>query len=262
LPDGSGRVPDARGVQLDGTGWTLWGLKRWNDSLPAAERAGSLRQFSQLLDRSVQATLRALDTPSGLPASGTDFWEVKEKQVTLGTVAPLLAGLQACQSMYTVLGHPSSAQECASAAATLASDIRSTFGPQYTRYPHGHGEADASVAMLLPPFTDFRDPHLNAAFQKLLKDSRRAGGGYAPGTGWRNDGVSWTPETALYALSAAVNGDTATAQSIITWLGKHRTQAGSFPEKVLFDGSPAAVAPLSWTASVVLLTLFSLPGSS
>ena len=35
----------------------------------------------------------------------------------------------------------------------------------------------------------------------------------------------------------------------------HRTSAGALPEKVLADGSPAAVAPLAWTAATVLLTL-------
>ena len=29
--------------------------------------------------------------------------------------------------------------------------------------------------------------------------------------------------------------------------------AGSFPEKVLYDGRPAAVAPLAWTAALVVI---------
>ncbi len=37
------------------------------------------------------------------------------------------------------------------------------------------------------------------------------------------------------------------------WLGSHRTAAGSFPEKVLHDGRPAAVAPLAWTAALVVI---------
>ena len=35
--------------------------------------------------------------------------------------------------------------------------------------------------------------------------------------------------------------------------GDHRTDAGSFPEKVLYDGRPAAVAPLAWTAALVVI---------
>jgi hypothetical protein len=33
---------------------------------------------------------------------------------------------------------------------------------------------------------------------------------------------------------------------------------GSFPEKVLWDGQPAAVAPLAWTAALAILTIESL----
>ena len=40
----------------------------------------------------------------------------------------------------------------------------------------------------------------------------------------------------------------------LDWLDRHRTPAGSFPEKVLADGRPASVAPLAWTAAAVLLT--------
>lgn len=91
---------------------------------------------------------------------------------------------------------------------------------------------------------------------------RRPAGGYAPGEGWKQDGISWTPETALLALAAASSGDTATAEQLLDWLGNHRTAAGSFPEKVLHDGSSAAVAPLSWTAATVVLTVASLRRST
>ena len=40
---------------------------------------------------------------------------------------------------------------------------------------------------------------------------------------------------------------------MLSWLGAHRTDAGSFSEKVLHDGRPAAVAPLAWTASLVAI---------
>jgi len=42
------------------------------------------------------------------------------------------------------------------------------------------------------------------------------------------------------------------------WLDAHRTGLGALPEKVLDDGSPAAVAPLAWTAAVTVLTTRSL----
>ena len=81
----------------------------------------------------------------------------------------------------------------------------------------------------------------------------RPAGGVAPGVGWKDDGISWTPETALFAAAWAAIGHHDRAESLLRWLGDHRTDAGSFPEKVLFDGRPAAVAPLAWTAALVVI---------
>jgi GH15 family glucan-1,4-alpha-glucosidase len=86
----------------------------------------------------------------------------------------------------------------------------------------------------------------------------RPAGGLAPGAGWRQDGISWTPQTSLYALTAAANGDDAQAHARLAWLDAHRTAMGALPEKVLADGSPAAVAPLAWTAACVVLAVATL----
>jgi GH15 family glucan-1,4-alpha-glucosidase len=91
-----------------------------------------------------------------------------------------------------------------------------------------------------------------------MAKSRRPAGGYAPGVDWKEDGISWTPETSLYALSAASNNDPALANTLLRWLAEHRTKAGSIPEKVLHNGRPAAVAPLAWTAAVIVLTALEL----
>ena len=91
---------------------------------------------------------------------------------------------------------------------------------------------------------------------------RRPAGGLAPGSSWRQDGVSWTPETALFALTAASTSQIRTAHQWLAWLDAHRTAGGSLPEKVLADGSPAAVAPLAWTAALVVLTVDSLDRSA
>ena len=48
------------------------------------------------------------------------------------------------------------------------------------------------------------------------------------------------------------------ATEVLRWLSDHRTDAGSLPEKVLFDGRPAEVAPLAWTAANVLLAIDAL----
>jgi GH15 family glucan-1,4-alpha-glucosidase len=70
--------------------------------------------------------------------------------------------------------------------------------------------------------------------------------------------VSWTPETALFGLAAAATGRRDDAAAVLTWLRDHRSPAGSLPEKVLWDGRPAGVAPLSWTAALLLLTVSEL----
>ena len=70
--------------------------------------------------------------------------------------------------------------------------------------------------------------------------------------------MSWTPSTSLLALGLARAGEHEEATAILTWLAAHRTEAGSLPEKVLFDGRPAEVAPLAWTAANAVLALDAL----
>ena len=41
----------------------------------------------------------------------------------------------------------------------------------------------------------------------------RPAGGLAPGAAWKRDGISWTPQTSLYALTAAVNGEMTSLES-------------------------------------------------
>ena len=93
LPDGSG-PPDDRGVQTDGTGWALWasGLVLAEIADPD-ERAEAAEQLLPLVQRSARHAI-ALVALDGLPPASPDYWEVPEDTLTLGTVAPLVAGLQ------------------------------------------------------------------------------------------------------------------------------------------------------------------------
>ena len=70
--------------------------------------------------------------------------------------------------------------------------------------------------------------------------------------------MSWTPETTLYALTAAANDEPELARELLDWTLEHRTSSGAIPEKVLADGSPAAVAPLAWSAANVVLAVCAL----
>ena len=83
----------------------------------------------------------------------------------------------------------------------------------------------------------------------------------APAARWRAVVSSWTPQTPLYALAAASSSDPedrADAEDWLRWVDDHRTASGAIPEKVLADGSPAAVAPLSWSSALVVLALVEL----
>ena len=97
------------------------------------------------------------------------------------------------------------------------------------------------------------DLEVLSALERAQSSMARPAGGLAPGAGWKRDGISWTPETALFAAAWAASGHPEKAEALLRWLGEHRTAAGSFPEKVLHDGRPAAVAPLAWTAALVVI---------
>jgi glucoamylase len=125
----------------------------------------------------------------------------------------------------------------------------------------GGRHRDAAVSMLLPPFAERVKPAVAEAWRQAAHELSRPAGGLAPGAGWKRDGISWTAETALFALTAAGMGDTERAEHWLRWLRAHRTEAGSLPEKVLGNGRPAAVAPLAWTGALVLLTLTELDQS-
>lgn len=111
------------------------------------------------------------------------------------------------------------------------------------------------MTFLLPPFLDEPVPGAEAARLRAQRAQARPAGGVAPGATWRRDGVSWTPQTALQALAAREAGRDEEADRWLDWLDRHRTATGALPEKVLHDGSPAAVAPLAWTAALVLLAV-------
>lgn len=269
LPDGSG-PPDRRPPQLDGVGWVLWATEQLAAAHDAAQDdAGAARVVQTLRPMLIRATRVALDQvdrPTGLPEASPDFWEVATDTVTLGTAAPLLAGLVAATSLFQRIGDNTMSRSAADGAARLSTAIHQQFGRDgYPRHLGGK-KRDASIAFLLPPYVPSVQPDVMPVLAKALAEARtrmrRPAGGYAPGEGWKQDGISWTPETALLALAAASSGDTATAEQLLDWLGNHRTAAGSFPEKVLYDGSSAAVAPLSWTAATVVLTVASLRRSA
>lgn len=262
LPDGSG-VPDRRGPQLDGVGWALWAAATVVDAQPRDRRTAVLARYRPLLDRSSAAALTAVDTADGLPPASPDYWELPERRLTLATAALVLAGLRSAADLYAELPDDAArarARSAADAAGRTASAVTAVFGPAgYPRHRGGKASTtDLGATFLLPPFGATADPAVLAAWRRAGVRMERPAGGLAPGGSWAADGVSWTTATSSYALAAAAVGDRDQAVTRLRWLDAHRTAAGSLPEKVLADGSPASVAPLAWSAAVVVLTAATL----
>jgi hypothetical protein len=170
----------------------------------------------------------------------------------------MLAGLAASQKMYGALGERALAQRSGAAASRLRAAMGERFEGGWERFGSGEsgagGGLDASVTFLMPPFALSPAPHAVEAWMHYQSDALRPAGGLAPGAEWKQDGISWTPETALVAYTAAMSGRTEISARWMDWLNAHRPPGGSLPEKVLADGAPAGPAPLAWTAALVVLT--------
>ena len=254
LLDGSG-TPDTRARQSDGAGWVLWALSEVTRASGDMRSPASLRS---LLDNATRFALAATDDGRRLPPVSPDYWEVGVSRTSLGTVAPLLAGLQASEKMYAALGEPALASHSGVAAARLRTNVVQRFADGYERFGsqlfRGGGGLDAAVTFLMPPFAQSPSPEVVDAWKRYQSEASRPAGGLAPGAQWKQDGISWTPETALVAYTAAMSGRRELAQHWMDWLNVHRTGWGSLPEKVLANGAPAGPAPLAWTAALVILT--------
>lgn len=259
--DGAG-PPDQRARQSDGAGWVLWAVWEVSRSSPREQGVSSRAVFRSLLDEATGFALVATDDGRRLPAPSPDYWEVPVRSTSLGTAAPLLAGLVASRQMYDALGQRALAERSGAAAARLRGAIDERFADGYQRFGSrslpalrvGGGGLDAAVTFLMPPFAPSPPPQVVQAWTRYQSSALRPAGGLAPGAQWKQDGISWTPETALVAYTAAMSGQPDVAARWMDWLSAHRTSWGSLPEKVLADGAPAGPAPLAWTAALVVLT--------
>lgn len=246
----TGRAPDDRPPQFDGTGLVLWAVAEVLAALPTPERrATAAGGLERLVTRSRDLLRSGTGHGEQLPPVSPDYWELRERSVTLALMATTLAGWKAAA---TVSGESGDAE----AAEAFAALLREEFGPAgYQRYAR-RGGADSALALLAA--LGAADVVPAADLTRLGDTLRRPAGGIAPGARWKRDGISWTPSTSLLALGLARTGADDEAGSLLTWLAEHRTAAGSLSEKVLFDGRPAAVAPLAWTAANTILTIDAL----
>lgn len=250
-------VDDGRAAQLDANGWFPWATWFWYVRQPAdapAVRDHLAALWPAVRDAADHAAASLGD--DGLPPRSADYWETRTDQRTLGTAAPLLAGLRAAADLGRRVGAGEDAARWSAAAVRLDDAVRARFGAHdYRRTPSADSGADTAVTWLGPPFAP-ADPDVDDAVRRSAHELTLPNGGLLPGTAWGGDlTAAWTPETAAFALYEAASGDHAAAASRLAWLAAHRTAAGSLPEKVDRNGLPASVAPLAWTAAAVLLTL-------
>lgn len=253
LVDGSGRVPDDRPAQLDSSGWVPWATWVWFTTSPHRERARTLlAKLWPIVARSADAAAGPSGDPA-LPAPSSDYWEMREKQVTLGTVGPLVVGLRAAAALARAMGDDVDGARWSDSARRLAGVVAQTFGTHGYPRTMPDGGADAAVTFLAPPFTA-----PSAEMSKAVADTASMlavpNGGVRPGTAWTDDSA-WTPEVSLFALAAAGVGNRREADSRLDWLARHRTSAGTIAERVGPDGDPVSVAPLAWTDALVVLTV-------
>ncbi|MDN5587026.1 MAG: hypothetical protein L0J17_01895 [Brevibacterium sp.] len=270
-PDGSfaarftpdqGSAPDERLSQFDALGLLLWAVSEVHDSGARAqsviEGSVALEQMAPMLRRSSTRLLHLTERGRTLPPVSPDYWEVSESQVTLGTAGPTLLGLQA---LVRLAEHSSGLWDHIDGGADALGDSCNAFEATFSRtfianglqrYPTSGG-LDSAVAYLPAAGAglDLGESTLDHVWDRL----RQPAGGIKPGHGWIFDHTSWTPSTSLMGVGFARIGATAQADGVLDWLGSHRTQAGSLPEKVSAEGAAVSVAPLSWTASNVILTL-------
>ena len=249
----TGLAPDDRLPQLDGSGWVLWAAAQLATHAP--DRAPALlAPLRPMIVLSARRLLASRDAGSGLPPPSSDYWELVEDRLTLGTASAVLAGLRAATDVLGHVGEMALRDRTSRAGEALAEQVHAHFAPDgYPRLLGGQAP-DAAVTFLVAPIGP-PDPALEVlqAVDRAQTAMTRPAGGLAPGAGWKEDGISWTPETALFAAAWAATGFPTKAEELLGWLGRHRTDAGSLPEKVLHDGRPAAVAPLAWTAALVVI---------
>lgn len=260
-------TPDNRPAQFDGLGWVAWALREVSErvdwSAAGVARSDFLAEFAPLIAGICDDIVSAVSAAGGTAPVSPDYWEKREKTLTLGTIAPTLAGLTALIPLLDDLGDATRSRAAALASEQVTSSVLRDFAPYgYPRYAGGD-TIDAAAAFLLPPYVrDFPDEAgVRSALTRAWEVLGQPAGGITPGQGWEPDGVSWTPETAVFALVDATSPDSTTrarARKTVEWLGANRTLSGSYPEKLLADGSPSAVAPLAWTAACVALAAYEL----
>ncbi|MFB6614876.1 hypothetical protein ACIGFK_17850 [Streptomyces sp. NPDC085524] len=256
--DGSG-PPDGRRWQLDANGWVPWATWQWYRTAPRSTRHARLTGLYPMVRKAADRAAASLGK-DGLPPASPDYWELTTATPNIGTAAPLLSGLNASADLARELGRPADAARWSGAAGRLSAAIAGRFAPLgYQRTVDGQHGRDSAVAFMAPPF-NAAPPGLpralDATYQALLLPQGGLTPGNDPTAPW--GAYAWTPSTALFALAWAGTGRTADAGKVLDWILAKRNPLGELSEKVDRAGRPSSVAPLAWTASILVLSLVAL----
>ncbi|WP_244195082.1 hypothetical protein [Brevibacterium iodinum] len=266
----TGLAPDDRDSQFDSLGLVLWAVSEVHAVSTETTGPSDLGELDVLLRRTSRRLFSLTDRGRSLPPVGPDYWEVGESQVTLGLAGPTLVGMNSLTALTKADGELwSRLGEDSAAVLRAADDFRATFTRTFgangmQRYPTSGGSDSAIAYLPAAGLVPKRSEGIYALEPELLAGVwdrlEQPAGGIKPGHGWIIDRSSWTPSTSLMGLGFARLGLSERAESILDWLAEHRTSAGSLPEKISGDGDPVSVAPLSWTAANVIITLDELYG--
>ncbi|MER7761467.1 hypothetical protein [Streptomyces sp. NPDC097619] len=261
LLDGSG-PPDRRAWQLDGNGWVPWATWQWYRAAPPAGRAERLAALYPMVRKAADHAARSLRA-DGLPPAAPDYWELGTDTPNIGTAAPLLAGLNASADLARSTGRTADAERWERAARKLSAGIAARFAPVgYARTADGKHGRDSAAAFMAPPFNT-APAGLAAALDDTYRALRLPNGGLLPGNDpghvWGSH--AWAPSTAFFALAWAGSGRPGKAGPVLDWVLSKRNGLGELPEKVNAAGYGSSVAPLGWTAALVLLSARALDGS-
>ncbi|MFJ3902827.1 hypothetical protein [Streptomyces sp. NPDC090025] len=258
--DGSG-PPDACPWQLDANGWVPWATWQWYRAAPTGDRTARLTALYPMVRKAADHAAASLGA-NGLPPASPDYWETPTAATTIGTAAPLLAGLNAAADLATTLGHDIDRTRWTTAARTLSAGIARHFAPLgYQRTIDGRHGRDSAAAFLAPPFNQ-APADLPAALTATQQALRQPNGGLAPGDdpGSHWGSYAWTASTSFFAVAWAHLGEPARADGVLDWVLAQRNTLGELPETVNGAGRPAAVAPLGWTGSLVIMALAARQG--
>ncbi|MEK8227682.1 hypothetical protein NKG05_18600 [Oerskovia sp. M15] len=218
------------------------------------DRDAARERLAPLVDASTDHVLRLLDDDTALPPPSSDYWEVHPTELTLGTVAPLLAGLEAARSFYEDGERWDRAADAGRAALRLRTAIEDRFGSQgYPRHVSG-GPQDAATTFALPPFQPTALAGAEEAWRSSVMSMLRPAGGVAPGAAGGPTASRGRPRPPCSRSPAPRSARRRPRRA--GWTGSTRTglppgDPGEGPRGRV----PAAVAPLTWSSALVVLTL-------